>query len=48
MKLEIPKNQRRSLLLLLVFWFVRSEAANIGDFFRGYFDGAGNLPSQVQ
>ena len=48
MKISISKNHKRILVLFFVFWFVWSEAANIGDFFAGLYDGAGGLPSQVQ
>ena len=45
MKTTITKNNKRALVLLFAFWFVWSEGANIGDFFAGLYDGAGNLPS---
>ena len=46
MKIAITASDRRFLVLLLMFWFVWSQAAHIGDFFAGLYDGAGGLPSQ--
>jgi len=48
MKFTIDQQHKRPLVLLLVFWFVWSEGANIGDFFAGFYDGAGGLPSEAQ
>ena len=48
MKFTLTKTDKRSLLLLVVFWFVWSQGANIGDFVAGLYDGAGGLSSQAR
>jgi hypothetical protein len=47
-KYSVTKSDKRFLLLLLLFWFVWSEAGNIADFFAGFYEGAGTTTSRAQ
>jgi hypothetical protein len=44
--MTLTKNDKRFLVLFFALWFVWSERTNFADFFAGFYDGAGNLPSQ--